>query len=54
MEFNWANLCNVFEACRKEDKFDSPYVDPGETSMTIDGAITREFVEKFIKEKWNQ
>lgn len=50
IEMTWENL-RRFLVFVKEHGSDSPYIGDGETSITIDGEITREDLERFVAEQ---
>lgn len=50
MEMTWDNLGKLFVACSERAVHRRPHVSWKDTSMTIDGDITREFFDKFIAE----
>jgi hypothetical protein len=51
MELTWDNLRDMFELASKTDDIHAPYVDASDVGMTIDGDITREFVDRFIAQQ---
>lgn len=47
-ELNWDNLRELMVWLSKQDDYNAPYVDGGESSLVIDGDVRRSRVEQFL------